>query len=275
MGGRIGHVNSFQDDGALTAARWLGNLEAERLAGSLGFLDQLHPLDLLELAHSLGGLRGDLAEAVIELAQGGDLLLLVLVGGILPLVASITFLKKGGVVARVGMQASVGDLVDGLNDLVHELAVVRNQEHGAGVGLEIVLEPEERDKVEVVGRFVEQEEVGLHHEQTGEVGAHDPSTAQFLGFPLEVLLLVTESDEDLLRLGLDLGIAQGGVLSGGFAVLGGVDGAGLLEFVEPLLQCGNFSSPPGGDIKDGLLAGGLTLLGEVADHGPLVALDAS
>ena len=127
----------------------------------------------------------------------------------------------------------------------------------------------------MVGRFVEQEEVGLHHEQAGEVGAHDPATAQFLGFPLEVLLLVTESDEDLLRLGLDLGIAQGGVLGRGLAVLGRVNGAGLLEFVEPLLQCGNFSSPPGGDIKDGLLAGGLTLLGEVADHGPLVALDAS
>src|SRR5258708_7567402 len=49
----VGHVDVVQRDGALSAARWLGNLEAERLLWRRWLLDQFQTLNLLELAHGL------------------------------------------------------------------------------------------------------------------------------------------------------------------------------------------------------------------------------
>ena len=63
------------------------------------------------------------------------------------------------------------------------------------------------------------------------------------------------------------------MLGGGFAVFRRVDGAGLLEFSELFFQRGNFSGSARGHIEDGLITRGLTLLGEMADHRPFIALD--
>ena len=91
-------------DRALPAARRLRNLEAERLARRQRFLDQFHALDLLELALRLRRLGGNGAEAVAELPQRGDFLLLVFVGGELLFVVRLALLEEVGVVARVGDQ---------------------------------------------------------------------------------------------------------------------------------------------------------------------------
>ena len=253
----------------------LWNLEAEGLARRHGFFDQFHPLDLLELAHRLRGLGGHLTESVVEFPQGGDLLLLVLVGGILSFVPRIPFLKEGCVVPGVGLKPALGDLINGLDDLVHELTIVGDEQDGARIGLEIVLKPEEGDKIEVVGRFVQQEKIGLHDQQPGQVGAHDPSAAQFLGLAVEVLLLVAESSEDLLGLGLHLRVTQGRMFCRGFAIFGKIGGARILEFLELLFEGGELSGATGRHIEDCLFADGLALLGEMADHGPFIPLDAA
>ena len=266
-------MDLLKNDGSLSPARRLGNLEAERFTGREWLLDQVHALDLLELAHGLGGLGGDLTEAVIELAQIGDLLLLVLVSRILPLVAGIPLLKKGAVIPRVRLQTALGDLINRLDDFIHKLPVVRDQEYGAGIGLEVILQPEQGDKVEVIGRLIEQEQIGLHDKKSGEMGTHDPAATQFLGLPFEVLLLVAQTSEDLLCLGLDLGVTQGGMLGGGFAILRRIDGARLFEFSELFFERWNLSGSTCGHIKDGLIARGLALLGEMPDHRPLITLD--
>src|ERR1035441_6463507 len=49
----IGHVDPLQIDRPLAAARRLRNLESEGLPRGQGFLDRIHALDLLELAHGL------------------------------------------------------------------------------------------------------------------------------------------------------------------------------------------------------------------------------
>ena len=63
------------------------------------------------------------------------------------------------------------------------------------------------------------------------------------------------------------------MLGRGFAVLRGIDSAGLLKLLEAFFQSRNLSGPTSGDIEDGLISRGLTLLGEMADHGPLIPLD--
>ena len=54
----IGHVDAFQRDRALAAARRRRNLKPERLARGQRFLDQFHALDLLELALACDALDG-------------------------------------------------------------------------------------------------------------------------------------------------------------------------------------------------------------------------
>ena len=82
----VGHVDVHQRHGALPAARRLRNLKAERLARRQRLLDQLHPLDLLELAHRLRRLGRHGTEPRHELLERRDFLLLILVGGQLLLV---------------------------------------------------------------------------------------------------------------------------------------------------------------------------------------------
>jgi hypothetical protein len=73
-------VQAYQRDGALPAARRLRMLKRKGFLRRARFLDQLHPLRLLQLAHSPAKLRRDLTEAIVELTQPRDFLLLVVVG---------------------------------------------------------------------------------------------------------------------------------------------------------------------------------------------------
>ena len=66
-------------------------------------------------------------------------------------------LQIGGVVALVRIQVPAIDLADPLGDIVEEVAIVRYGEHGALVALQKLLEPEDRLRIQVVGRLVEQQ----------------------------------------------------------------------------------------------------------------------
>lgn len=81
-------------------------------------------------------------------------------------------LEVGRVVALVRVEAASVDLGDPLRDVVEEVAVVGDGDDGAGVALEVLLEPEDGLGVEVVGGLVEQQQVGLLQEQacTGRRG---------------------------------------------------------------------------------------------------------
>ena len=79
-----------------------------------------------------------------------------------------------------------------------------DHEDGSGVVQQVSLEPEQGKEVEVVRRLVEHEQVGLHDEQAGEVGAHDPATGEFAGGLVEILGLEAEAVKDLLGLGFEL-----------------------------------------------------------------------
>ena len=66
------------------------------------------------------------------------------------------------------MPAPAVELEDPLRDVVEEVAVVGDRDDGARVLLEEALEPVDRLGVEVVGRLVEQQQVGVAEEQAGE-----------------------------------------------------------------------------------------------------------
>ena len=74
-------------------------------------------------------------------------------------------LEPGRVVALERDAAPAVELEDPLRDVVEEVAVVGDRDDGAGVLLEEALEPVHRLGVEVVGRLVEEQQVGVAEQQ--------------------------------------------------------------------------------------------------------------
>ena len=77
-------------------------------------------------------------------------------------------LEPARVVALERDAAPAVELEDPLRDVVEEVAVVGDRDDGARVFLEEALEPVDRLGVEVVGRFVEQQQVGVAEQQSGQ-----------------------------------------------------------------------------------------------------------
>ena len=87
-------------------------------------------------------------------------------------------LQVGRVVALVGVEPAAVDLGDPLGDVVEEVPVVGDGEDGAGVAREVLLEPQHRLGVEVVGGLVEQQQVGLLQQQLAQRDAAALATGE-------------------------------------------------------------------------------------------------
>ena len=72
------------------------------------------------------------------------------------------------------------DLGDPGDDRVEEEAIVRDEDHGVRIAREVLLEPVARVEVEVVRRFVEQQQAGASEQQLGERDAHLPAARERL-----------------------------------------------------------------------------------------------
>src|SRR3954470_8532953 len=96
------------------------------------------------------------------------------------------------------------DLDNRADELVQELAIVRDHEDRAVVALQIFLKPNERLEIEMVSWLIEQQEIRLHYEQSREMGAHHPAAAQRLRRPLEITLAKRQPMQDALRLRFEL-----------------------------------------------------------------------
>ena len=95
-----------------------------------------------------------------------------------------------------------------LTSLIEKFAVVRNHQDRAGIVLQIFLKPEQRFEVEMVGRFVEQQQVRLLHEQPRQVRAHDPAAAHFARLAGRNPFRESQAGQNLLRLGFELIAAE-------------------------------------------------------------------
>ena len=151
-------------------------------------LDSLDPLQFLDAALHLLGLGGLVAEAVDEGFELLDAVLLVLVGGDQLGAALVLLLLVPGVAAGIEVQALVPQLDDLADGDVEEVAVVGDQHEGVRVGVEILFEPVAGFQVEMVGRLVEQQQVGFFQQQLGERDAHLPAAGELLGALLPIAL---------------------------------------------------------------------------------------
>ncbi len=154
----------------------------------LGNLDALDLFQFLDAALHLLGFGRLVAEAVDERFQLLDALALVAVSGFDLLAALLLLRQIFVVVAAVKVNALVPDLDDPVDRHVQKVAVVRNQHVGVGIVREIVFQPVAGFEIEMVGGFVEQQQIGLLQEQLGQRNAHLPAAGKFFGLAVPVVL---------------------------------------------------------------------------------------
>ena len=80
----------------------------------------------------------------------------------------LLLLEPGGVVPFPGDALAAVELEDPLGDVVEEVAVVGDEHDGAGVFLQVPFEPGDALGVEVVGRLVQEQEVGAFEQDLAE-----------------------------------------------------------------------------------------------------------
>ena len=143
--------------------------------------DALDFLQFLDAGLDLLGFGRLVAEAVDEGFQLLNALALVAVGGF-ELRAALLFLAQiGVVVAAVELDVLVPDFHRSVYRDVEEITVVGDQDVGEGVAEQVRFEPVAGFEIEVVGRLVEQQHVGLLQEKLRERDAHLPAAGKFFG----------------------------------------------------------------------------------------------
>ena len=102
----------------------------------------------------------------------------------------------------VNRERSAIQLPDLRADAIEHVAVVRDEDAGARIGDEQVLEPTHHADVEMVRRFVEQQHVGLLEQDARERGARPLSAGERARRPVEVRFVEPEHGEHRAHLPL-------------------------------------------------------------------------
>ena len=125
-----------------------------------------------------------------------DFALLILEERGLLVLAGILLVQVVVVVAGVFVERAAAELENAVAEGIEELAIVGNDDEAAGIAREVVLKPEQRLEVEMVGRLVEHEQSGLADEEAGKVRAHDPTAREGFGLLVVVGLAKAEAGEN-------------------------------------------------------------------------------
>ncbi|MCY1354510.1 hypothetical protein D9M69_408900 [compost metagenome] len=193
---RLGHVQ--QRAGNLVR---LAEAEVERRIDvrRRQFLQALQRLDAALRLARLGRLR---LEAGDELFHVRALRLLLLVGLLLLRQAFGAGALEGRIAAAVEGQLALLEVRHVIDHTVEEIAVVGDQQEGAGVAFQPVLEPEDGVQVEVVGRLVEQQQLGRAHQRLGQVQAHPPAAGEVADAAVHLVAGEAETGQQLARTGV-------------------------------------------------------------------------
>ena len=134
--------------------------------------DFVHHLDP---ALNLRCLRRLIAEAIDERLHARDLFVLVALLLAEPLHALFTGREIRAVVARIVGQRAQADVGDARDDGVEEEAVVGDEDDGVRVVGEIFLQPVARLEIEMVRRFVEEQQPRTSEQKLRQRDAHLPA----------------------------------------------------------------------------------------------------
>ena len=180
--------------------------------------DTIHALQHLDAALHLLRLGGLVAETLNKSLNLSHLPLLV---GQLCHLAGTAFLHLHHIL-RIGtlvvVDAASRDLDGAAGDVVEESAVVAHQHHRSGIGREVTFEPLDRDDVEMVGRLVQQKEIGTAQKQLGQLDTHLPAATEHSHRTVKVVVPKPQSQQHLLGRLATVASTQHGNVLGDIAV---------------------------------------------------------
>ncbi|MNL31693.1 hypothetical protein D3C87_1534950 [compost metagenome] len=100
------------------------------------------------------------------------------------------------VIALVEGQFAMLEMHDRIDRLVEKVTVVADEEHCVGIGGQVFLQPQGTFEVEIVGRFVQQQQVGLREQYGRQSHAHAPAAREFPGRRILPVMLEAEALEN-------------------------------------------------------------------------------
>src|SRR5690606_35679652 len=138
----------------------------------------LHPRQFLDTALRLLGLARLGAEPRDKALYVLDAFLLLVEVDLLLGQALGALALETRVVAAIAVQPCSLDVDKLLAAVVDEIAVLRNQHQRAGITRQPLLQPQARIEIQVVGGFIEQQQIGRAHQRLRQIQPDAPATRE-------------------------------------------------------------------------------------------------
>ena len=153
----------------------------------------VHAFERLQAALRLPRFARLGAEAINELPQVRDVSLLLVVERGLAFERVGALALEGGVVAGVRCRLAVLEMRDLVHHAVEKVPVVGNDEQCALVFAQPRLQPQRRLQIQMVGGFVQEQQIGWRHQRPRQVQANAPTAGEDGVGRLEVLLAESQT----------------------------------------------------------------------------------
>ncbi len=196
----VGLSDSVQTQRDLSRMRRGRKLEMN-LFQRFGNLNPDHFVKLLLPLLRLRRFCGLVAEAVYEILQMTDFLLLLLVGGDKRFQLRLPHFLIVRKIARIAPERPAEQLVDFGDGHVQKIAVVAYEQKAALIAAEELLQIRARLQIQIIGRLVEQENVRLLHERLRKRNPHLPAAGEFLRAALKIALQKPQPRQNRLLVG--------------------------------------------------------------------------
>ena len=174
---------------------WRREFEIHHRIVLLGCGDALDFCEHLDARLHERRLVGGCAEAIDEALNLADLALLGFVLLAVGFLADHRLAFEVRKISRILLGAAMGEGDGARAKRIEQPAVVGNEQDRAGVVDEVLLDPHLRVDVEVVGRFVEQQNFGLLEEELRHRDAHLPTAGKLGAVAGEIGILEAEALE--------------------------------------------------------------------------------
>ena len=138
----------------------------------------LHTVELFQPTLSLSCLTGFSPETAHEVFNFCSTALLFLIHGLLQGQALRFEFFESTVVTRVGNQSVSLEADDLFYHRIQKGAVVRNDQQSSGVALQPLLQPDCRLQIQMVGGFIQHEQIRWTHQGSSEIKSYPPTTGK-------------------------------------------------------------------------------------------------
>ena len=172
-----------------------GKLELERAVDMRGN-DALHALQHLDPALGLPRFCGAGPKTVYERGDFRHTLQLPRLQRLLQRQFLGALLLELRVVARIGVDGAIFDMQHPVDDGIEKLTIMRNHQQGAGECGEPILEPDDGVQIQVIGRFIEQQQIGPRTQCARHSQTHAPAAGEFRDLARVIRRLETEPVHD-------------------------------------------------------------------------------